>query len=94
MLSPGEKTPESESTRAGPCAPRAGPDRGGRLPCSSFPSQRGGSGAGFAVDWLASCCRMYAMQFLPFRKLDLHATGVCHWSEKEKQNHAKSFRRY
>lgn len=26
-----------------------------------------------------ACCCIYAMQFLPFRKLDLHATGVCHW---------------
>lgn len=30
------------------------------------------------IGLLAACC-IYAMQILPFRKLDLHATGVCHW---------------
>lgn len=41
---------------------------------------------------LAACC-IYAMQILPFQKLDLHATWGVSVVGKEKKSHAKSFRR-
>lgn len=53
---------------------------GGRAASPRSPASRlGDPAAGLAAGWLLAACCREAMQVSPFRKLDLHATGVCHW---------------